>query len=72
MELSKTDMTSTTASAQPLLALENISKVYPGVVALSDVTLRVNAGEVLALIGENGAGKPTLMKVLGGVIEPSS
>jgi ribose transport system ATP-binding protein len=72
MELSKTDMTSTTASAQPLLALENISKVYPGVVALSDVTLRVNAGEVLALIGENGAGKSTLMKVLGGVIEPSS
>ncbi|WP_196257845.1 sugar ABC transporter ATP-binding protein [Pelagibacterium limicola] len=65
-------MTATTGTGQPLLALENISKVYPGVIALSDVTLRVHHGEVLALIGENGAGKSTLMKVLGGVIEPSS
>ncbi|KRA47728.1 sugar ABC transporter ATP-binding protein [Devosia sp. Root635] len=64
-------MTSPSPSA-PLLVLENISKAYPGVVALSDVTLTVRASEVLGLIGENGAGKSTLMKILGGVIEPSS
>ncbi len=57
---------------RPLLALENISKAYTGVMALSNVSMTVMAGEVLALIGENGAGKSTLMKILGGVIQPSS
>jgi ribose transport system ATP-binding protein len=55
-----------------LLILENITKTYAGVQALRDVSLRVEAGEVIGLIGENGAGKSTLMKVLGGVVKPSS
>ena len=54
-----------------LLELSSVSKTYPGVKALDRVSLKVERGEVLALIGENGAGKSTLMKVLGGVVAPS-
>jgi ribose transport system ATP-binding protein len=55
----------------PLLELVSVSKTYPGVKALDRVSLRLERGEVLALIGENGAGKSTLMKILGGVVAPS-
>jgi ribose transport system ATP-binding protein len=54
----------------PLLEMHDISKRFPGVVALDQVSLSVGAGEVLALCGENGAGKSTLMKILGGVYRP--
>lgn len=50
-----------------LLRMEHITKTFPGVVALSDVSLSLREGEVHALCGENGAGKSTLMKVLAGV-----
>jgi len=55
-----------------LLTLENISKRFPGVQALSDVRLGVRPGEVHALLGENGAGKSTLIKIISGVHQPDS
>ncbi|AZM87574.1 multiple monosaccharide ABC transporter ATP-binding protein [Streptomyces sp. W1SF4] len=53
--------------ARPVLDMRSISKTFPGVTALSEVSLTVAAGEVHAVCGENGAGKSTLMKVLSGV-----
>lgn len=55
-----------------VLELDHIKKVYPGVVALNDVTLDLKKGEVLALIGENGAGKSTLIKCCSGAVIPTS
>jgi len=50
-----------------ILEMSDITKTFPGVKALSDVTLTVRRGDVHAICGENGAGKSTLMKVLSGV-----
>ena len=52
---------------QEVLRMENITKTFPGVKALQDVSLTVRRGTVHALMGENGAGKSTLMKCLFGV-----
>lgn len=55
-----------------ILELRNITKIYPGVVALSDVSFSINKGEIHAIMGENGAGKSTMIKIIGGAIEPTA
>jgi rhamnose transport system ATP-binding protein len=56
----------------PVLALDGISKAFPGVRALDEVALRLYPGRVTALVGENGAGKSTLVKVLTGIYQPDA
>lgn len=58
--------------ADPIIELRNISKHFQGVQAVNDLSLRVEAGQVLCLLGENGAGKSTVIKILTGVERPSS
>ncbi len=62
--------TSQAAAEVPLLAIDGVVKVFPGVVALDNVRFRLKAGTVHALMGENGAGKSTLMKIIAGVYIP--
>ena len=59
-------------SENDILIMENISKSFPGVKALSNVNLTVHKGTIHALMGENGAGKSTLMKILDGIYAPDS
>ncbi len=57
---------------EKLVEMKNITKKFPGVVALEDMKLDLYPGEVHVLMGENGAGKSTLMKILSGIYTPTS
>lgn len=55
----------------PVLALEGVTMTFPGVKALSEVALKLFPGQVTALVGENGAGKSTVVKILTGIYHPN-
>lgn len=59
-------------AVEPLLEVRHITKQFPGVLALDDVSLQFMPGEVHAVVGENGAGKSTLMKIMAGAYVPDS
>ncbi len=66
-EVNQVEPATTQAEPAPVLQMHDITKVFPGVKALSDVSLTVRPATIHAICGENGAGKSTLMKVLSGV-----
>ena len=56
---------------EPVLSLQNIRKVFDGVVAIENFSLDLHSGEIVALVGDNGAGKSTLIKMISGVYAPT-
>ncbi len=64
-------MSTMNTQSAPLIEVQDVSKSFGSVVALKDISMKVNAGEVMCLLGDNGAGKSTLIKILSGVHRPS-
>ena len=61
-----------TVADAPLIALQGVGKTYGAVRALTDIDLALHAGDVLAICGDNGAGKSSLIKIISGAEEPST
>ena len=66
------DFVCQTPNSEYILELKNITKLFPGVKALEDVSMSIRPGEVHALMGENGAGKSTIIKVICSVYKPEA
>jgi len=61
-----------TATTSPLVRMERVRKEFRAVVAVEELTLELDSGEIVALVGDNGAGKSTVVKCLAGVYPPTS
>lgn len=72
MALENSHPVDTQTDQAPIMEVRDISKRFPGVVALNNVSLQFLPGEVHAIVGENGAGKSTLMKIMAGAYTPDS
>ena len=64
-------MTTGTNGQAPMFVLEDVAKSYHGAVALAPISLRIEAGERVAILGPSGGGKTTLLHLMGGVMQPS-
>ena len=72
MKHMETEQLAGAVQATPTIRLSNITKLFSGVTALSDVSVDIHPGEVHAILGENGAGKSTLMNIISGVLQPNT
>ena len=59
-------------NAEYIVEMKHITKRFPGIIANDDVSLSIRRGEIFALLGENGAGKSTIMSILFGMYEPDA
>ena len=59
-------------SSDEMIRLEHVVKRFGGITAVNDVSFDINRGEIHAVVGENGAGKSTIMKMLAGVYQPDN
>lgn len=55
-----------------IVTLTNLTKTYNGIPALRDVTMAIPSGKIIGLLGPNGSGKTTLIKILNGLLQPTS
>ena len=60
-------MSEGTRDGTPLLEVDNVTKYFGTVIAIKDISMRVQAGEVMCVLGDNGAGKSTLIKIISGL-----
>ena len=57
---------------KPIIVVENLAKTFGGITVLDDINMQINEGEMVAIVGESGCGKTTLLNILGLISLPTS